>query len=129
MKSEIKRMISNLPYDIPHSIFEIHNNNNNSLKSLHNELLLNFTCKNCDIIQNRYLYNTQFCSNTCYICYMEESNSVLEEDCREIQTDYYDKVYYKQEYKEYIKYVKQNKIYINNRRGLSDAMRCYATKQ
>lgn len=100
MKSEIKSIISNLPYDMSHSIFEIHN-----------ELLLKFTCKNCDIIQNRYLYNTQFCSNACYICYMQESNSLFEEDSREIQTDYDDKVYYKQEYKEYIKYVKKNKIY------------------
>jgi hypothetical protein len=42
---------------------------------------------------------------------MQESNSLFEEDSREIQTDYDDKVYYKQEYKEYIKYVKKNKIY------------------
>jgi hypothetical protein len=119
MNSETKSIFSILPYDITSSIFEMHttdyNIHNNNLKYIHNELILNYTCENCDCIKNSYLYKAQFCSVACYT----EANSINddysedEEDPHlksEIQSDYEEKMFYKQEYKEYIKYKKNNKI-------------------
>ena len=101
MKSEVKSGFSNLSYDIAPNIFEMHNIqyniHNNNLKSLHNELKLNFTCKNCNCIKNSYLYKTQYCS---MVCYVEASSDYSDdEDYREIQNDYYENKYFKQEYK------------------------------
>jgi hypothetical protein len=93
-----KSIFSYLPDEMHNIDYNIHNN----IKSLLNELLLNFTCENCDCIKNSYLYKDKFCSMIC----MQASNDYYYEDYREIQTDYEEKMYYKQEYKDYIKYKK-----------------------
>jgi len=71
MNSEPKSIFSNLPDEITQSIYEMHNIHyiihNNKLKSLHKQLILNYTCENCECIKSSYLFNAQFCSMVCYM--------------------------------------------------------------
>jgi|LauGreDrversion4_1035100.scaffolds.fasta_scaffold01902_10 hypothetical protein len=76
MNSEPKSMFSYLPDEITQSIYEMHNIHyiihqynihNNKLKSVHKQLILNYTCENCDCIKSSYLFNAQYCSMVCYM--------------------------------------------------------------
>ena len=71
MNSEPKSIFSNLPDEITQSIYEMHNIHyiihKNKLKFLHKQLILTFTCENCDCIKSTYLFNAQFCSMVCYM--------------------------------------------------------------
>jgi len=71
MNSEPKSIFCNLPDAIIRSIYEIHNihyiSHSNKLKALHKELILGYTCENCDCIKSSYLFDAQFCSMVCYM--------------------------------------------------------------
>ena len=71
MNSEPKTIFCNLPDEITRSIYEIHFTHyithNNKLKSVHKQLILAYTCENCDCIKSSYLFSAQFCSMVCYM--------------------------------------------------------------
>lgn len=71
MSSQLKSIFSNLPDEIIRSIYEMHNIHytihNNKLKYLHKQLLIAFTCENCDCVKDSYLFNAYYCSLTCYM--------------------------------------------------------------
>jgi hypothetical protein len=71
MSLQPNTIFSNLPDELVRSIYEMHNIHysihNNNLKSVHKQLILNYTCENCNCIKISYLYNAQFCSMVCYM--------------------------------------------------------------